>query len=318
MIANETLKRIVQLNFSTCQISYVFAYGSGALPQLNNKPKMLDMIFVVKNAERFHSENLKLNPSHYSSVCRQYGIQYTNFIHSIEPNVYFNHSIPVANGVGTQLIKYGVICDYDLQSQFKHYKNLFLLGRCHKPILGINFEEDNSISNLIRENKKIGFALAVLMSRSATDIEEVLLNLISLSLIGDIRFYLKGEKSSKSMDMLQGSFKYFKDEFDQFFEFFRCAGNSVETRKLALSMIPQSMIANLHLASNLRSVSLDTFMVMLPRMSHESISNLIKIFLHSSNLKVSSKALAVAAITTDLRKGFYYILRKLSKGILGR
>lgn len=51
-------------------IKYAFAYGSGAFKQTGDTTtdKMVDFIVATNDPVKFHLENIKQNPKHYSSV----------------------------------------------------------------------------------------------------------------------------------------------------------------------------------------------------------------------------------------------------------
>lgn len=51
-------------------VEYACAYGSGAVPQENDGTfgKMIDFIVATRDSNEFHKQNLKMNPTHYSSL----------------------------------------------------------------------------------------------------------------------------------------------------------------------------------------------------------------------------------------------------------
>lgn len=71
-LTTETQEQLVEIvNTFDAEISAAVGYGSGILPQNGyDKPdneKQLDFIFLVDDTVKFHQQNTKQNPSHYST-----------------------------------------------------------------------------------------------------------------------------------------------------------------------------------------------------------------------------------------------------------
>ena len=51
-------------------VEFAFAYGSGAFSQAgeNTADKMVDFVVASNDSSKFHLENLKRNPRHYSAI----------------------------------------------------------------------------------------------------------------------------------------------------------------------------------------------------------------------------------------------------------
>ena len=88
----------------------VFAYGSGVFQQDNHSDlsqNMTDFIIGVENSQRWHRENLRLHPGHYSGLARLGGAErVAAWQDQHGASLYFNTLVPW-RGKGT--IKYGVI-----------------------------------------------------------------------------------------------------------------------------------------------------------------------------------------------------------------
>jgi translocator assembly and maintenance protein 41 len=148
------LKNNMLKNFKSNNIIAIYGYGSGIIPQKNNLPKMIDLIFIVKNTKEFHEENLKINSNHYSKIA--YYFNYLlNFANNKGTQVYYNSNIILDNQIN---IKYGLISLNNFSYNLHHWNNLFISGRFHKPVLQIykseNIEEIKIIEDSIDFNRR--------------------------------------------------------------------------------------------------------------------------------------------------------------------
>lgn len=131
--------------FPSEHIKYAFAYGSGVFTQLNNSAaatkdtkkssNMIDFVFVVKDSFMFHTDNLKMNNSHYSFL-KYLGPYYiSRFQDNIPAACYYNTLVPIKlEDSSVQLIKYGVISEkmliqdlYDWDYLYIRYVNFHLI-----------------------------------------------------------------------------------------------------------------------------------------------------------------------------------------------
>ncbi|EPZ36850.1 Mitochondrial matrix Mmp37 domain-containing protein, partial [Rozella allomycis CSF55] len=137
------------VSFFKAPIDFAVAYGSAVFPQSQRQKKntvakfivmykMYDFIFGVKSPLEFHSENMKQNPDHYSSL-KLFGPKIVSCIQEkIPAHIYYNTLIHI-NG---NLIKYGVVSLNDLSNDLKNWNTMFLAGRMHKPISIIKSNSD--------------------------------------------------------------------------------------------------------------------------------------------------------------------------------
>jgi hypothetical protein len=76
LVAREELEGIIG-ELPPCQLA--FAYGSGAFHQKGyrknaaEEPPMLDLVVAVEDSRKWHHENLRRNPGHYSLLLRTAG-----------------------------------------------------------------------------------------------------------------------------------------------------------------------------------------------------------------------------------------------------
>lgn len=326
MINEKYVKTILFDNFKNNKsILCGFAYGSAALKQNNNKPKMLDLILIVNNIYNFHSFNLNQNYKHYSFLCRLLGPKGVAYLNSLEPFILFNHSVNmVFNNETSQLVKYGVISKDSILYQLNNYNSLYTLGRMQKPI--IMADNNKLIVDIISHNKKIALFLSILISKDTKNFKEVLHNIISLSYLGDIRFYLKGEKSTKINDILYGSYNNIYNEYISLYNNlnelninineFKC-NIKINSCKLAiLNNLPNKLLLNIQKKTNFKCLSLKDFKKIMYHFDDEFLIDIVRNFLTKMNFNSSLKALFINFITSPVIKGTNYVIAKLKKGIL--
>jgi len=130
-ICHENLKKMLLNNFNPNQIKYIYGYGSGIFPQKDNKPKMIDLIFVVDDTINFHWHNLQKNKEHYSKLATCFK-PLINHLNDHGTQLYYNPNVLLENQIN---IKYGVISEFNFLKNLNNWNNLFVSGRFHKPVL---------------------------------------------------------------------------------------------------------------------------------------------------------------------------------------
>jgi translocator assembly and maintenance protein 41 len=114
-------------------ISFAFGYGSGVLKQQQDIKKstnqnQIDLILAVNNSFKFHQENLKLNPYHYSFL-RHFGAStITRMQETRGAKIYFNPYVKFSNDPNT-VYKYGVISRRHLIRDLLDWETLYVAGR---------------------------------------------------------------------------------------------------------------------------------------------------------------------------------------------
>jgi translocator assembly and maintenance protein 41 len=88
-------------------VDYVFAYGSGVIQQQNEpmSDKMVDFIVVTRDTLKFHEENRRLNPKHYSAIRFLGANKLCQFQRYFGACLYFNTRV-WSKG---KMMKYGII-----------------------------------------------------------------------------------------------------------------------------------------------------------------------------------------------------------------
>eukprot|EP00826_Nyctotherus_ovalis_P054987 TRINITY_DN7269_c0_g1_i2.p1 TRINITY_DN7269_c0_g1~~TRINITY_DN7269_c0_g1_i2.p1 ORF type:complete len:128 (+),score=22.27 TRINITY_DN7269_c0_g1_i2:73-456(+) len=84
------------------ELSFAFAYGSGAFPQTGYnysiKKPLLDLMLIPNNIEDFHTQNLARNGDHYSKLARLLGKSAICKVQRLTTGVYFNTDIKLPDG----------------------------------------------------------------------------------------------------------------------------------------------------------------------------------------------------------------------------
>lgn len=143
-------------------VEYAMAYGSGVFfqaPQDLAAKKalpMLDFIFAVENPSAWHEKNLRMNPTHYSSLAVLGG---ANWIARVQESklgagVWFNTLVPVPQDALSgsvypkqqRLMKYGVVSIQSLMNDLTLWNSLYIAGRMHKPIKNLLWPDSASSS----------------------------------------------------------------------------------------------------------------------------------------------------------------------------
>jgi len=117
-------------------ITLAFGYGSGVLKQQQDIKKstttknqnQIDLILAVNNSFKFHEENLKINPYHYSFL-RYFGAStITRMQETRGARIYFNPYTKFNNHSNT-IYKYGIISRKDLIRDLLDWETLYVAGR---------------------------------------------------------------------------------------------------------------------------------------------------------------------------------------------
>jgi len=231
-------------NFSLC-----FAYGSGVKPQIgydnlplsspttssiitsdnnnnNNvtkaiskKPALLDLMFVVENPYKWHSQNVLQNPSHYSFI-RQMG---SNFIARYQEKyaakVFCNTLIPI-NDEKNLMIKYGVISTKDLIGDLLDWRDLYVAGRLQKPVEIIREPKNSKIQNALEINLQSAIHSALLLLPNDFSEFDFYCTITSLSYNGDFRMIF-GENKNKVKNIVKPQIENFRNLYKPILEVFK-------------------------------------------------------------------------------------------------
>ncbi|KAI5962036.1 TAM41 [Candida theae] len=195
------------------EISAVVGYGSGILPQNGydkpDKEKQLDFIFLVEDTGKFHKENCKQNPSHYSTGSQTL----INWWQG--SGIYFNPYVLIKD----KLTKYGVTSRRSAFMDLSEWSSLYFAGRLQKPVNYI--KEDNMLRFLNQYNLKNAMTIAIFLMQANQFSERQLYEQItSISYLGDFRMYVGGENPNKVKNIVSKQFQYFKKLYDPILQYF--------------------------------------------------------------------------------------------------
>lgn len=204
------LTKLVQRNFPA--IDYGFAYGSGVFVQpdlykAHHKPgaasgPMLDFIFVVEDAQAWHTENLQRNPSHYSFLKYLGPGTICSVADRVGVGVYFNTLVPVEG----QVVKYGVVSLAAFQQDLRHWSHLYVGGRLHKPVAAL--AQHDAAEAVRLQNLRSALTASLLLSPKTSTLKDLFRRVASLSYMGDVRMGL-AEDSRKVERIVAGSYQGF-------------------------------------------------------------------------------------------------------------
>lgn len=195
--------------------AFCFAYGSGVKRQDGYddaalKKTLIDLIVCVDDAEKFHTENVRVNPTHYSGI-KAFG---PSALACIQENfgarVYCNTLIPLADG---SAMKYGVISTKHLITDLDEWTHLYVAGRLHKPVQVIADTNNEQLKLAIQTNYRNAIRVALLMLPNQFKRFDLFHTIANLSYAGDFRMIF-GEKKDKVKNIVQ-------PQLNEFYEIYR-------------------------------------------------------------------------------------------------
>ncbi|KAL9698606.1 hypothetical protein quinque_002047 [Culex quinquefasciatus] len=195
-------------NFAFC-----FAYGSGVKQQLGydkakKKQNMIDLIYTVDNAHRWHVSNLERNPDHYSGLGGFGGNFIAKYQETLGAKVFFNTLIPIPEE--DVVIKYGVVSTKDLLDDLTDWTSLYLAGRLHKPVEIIKTAASSKLQNALESNLKAAVHAALLVLPEKFTEFELYRAISNLSYAGDFRMIF-GENKDKVNNIVRPQLENFRN-----------------------------------------------------------------------------------------------------------
>lgn len=210
--------------------SFVFAYGSGVKKQIgydgvmtgappkNSNPPMIDLLFAVDNSFQWHSQNLVMNPSHYSAL-QMFGSKFiAKYQESYGAKVFFNTLVPLEEK--NLMIKYGVVSTKDLITDLLDWKDLYLAGRLQKPVEIIRDPQSSKIQNALELNLESAVRSALLLLPEQFTEFEFYCTIAQLSYNGDFRMIF-GENKNKVQNIVEPQVENFRKLYAPRVELFK-------------------------------------------------------------------------------------------------
>ena len=279
----------------------IIGYGSGVKNQegyTDDIKRQIDLIVTVNDIYEFHKLNFKKYPNIYSNI----GIKLIKHVNNIGTDINYVSNIDYKNNT----YKIGVINKNDLSKDLITWDNMYMAGRCQKPISTLKIRD--KVKNEIIYNRLNALKIALLLNHNKTITEQELYETIcSLSYIGDIRMTMHCENPDKIKNIVNGSKIEFREIYNEVNDnLFDIKNNiiSTNTDKILTSIldIPESLLKYLHKHMDLNNINIDEL--------NNNIINYLKI----TNFKSSIAQPIKSIIINGTEKSLNYLKEKRKKG----
>ena len=279
----------------------IIGYGSGVKNQegyTDDIKRQIDLILTVNDIYEFHKLNFKKYPNIYSNI----GIKLIKHVNNIGTDINYVSNIDYKNNT----YKIGVINKNDLSKDLITWDNIYMAGRCQKPISTLKIRD--KVKNEIIYNRLNALKIALLLNHNKTITEQELYETIcSLSYIGDIRMTMHCENPDKIKNIVNGSKIEFRKIYNEVNDnLFDIKNNiiSTNTDKILTSIldIPESLLKYLHKHMDLNNINIDEL--------NNNIINYLKI----TNFKSSIAQPIKSIIINGTEKSLNYLKEKRKKG----
>lgn len=279
----------------------IIGYGSGVKNQegyTDDIKRQIDLILTVNDIYEFHKLNFKKYPNIYSNI----GIKLIKHVNNIGTDINYVSNIDYKDNT----YKIGVINKNDLSKDLITWDNMYMAGRCQKPISTLKIRD--KVKNEIIYNRLNALKIALLLNHNKTITEQELYETIcSLSYIGDIRMTMHCENPDKIKNIVNGSKIEFREIYNEVNDnLFDIKNNiiSTNTDKILTSIldIPDSLLKYLHKHMDLNNINIDEL--------NNNIINYLKI----TNFKSSIAQPIKSIIINGTEKSLNYLKEKRKKG----
>lgn len=279
----------------------IIGYGSGVKNQegyTDDIKRQIDLILTVNDIYEFHKLNFKKYPNIYSNI----GIKLIKHVNNIGTDINYVSNIDYKNNT----YKIGVINKNDLSKDLITWDNMYMAGRCQKPISTLKIRD--KVKNEIIYNRLNALKIALLLNHNKTITEQELYETIcSLSYIGDIRMTMHCENPDKIKNIVNGSKIEFREIYNEVNDnLFDIKNNIINTNtdKILNSIldIPESLLKYLHKHMDLNNINIDEL--------NNNIINYLKI----TNFKSSIAQPIKSIIINGTEKSLNYLKEKRKKG----
>ena len=279
----------------------IIGYGSGVKNQegyTDDIKRQIDLILTVNDIYEFHKLNFKKYPNIYSNI----GIKLIKHVNNIGTDINYVSNIDYKNNT----YKIGVINKNDLSKDLITWDNMYMAGRCQKPISTLKIRD--KVKNEIIYNRLNALKIALLLNHNKTITEQELYETIcSLSYIGDIRMTMHCENPDKIKNIVNGSKIEFREIYNEVNDNLYDIKNNIistNTDKILNSIldIPESLLKYLHKHMDLNNINIDEL--------NNNIINYLKI----TNFKSSIAQPIKSIIINGTEKSLNYLKEKRKKG----
>jgi len=304
-------------------IRYACAYGSGVFKQSGHqstKDNMIDFIFVVNDAFTWHCQTLLSFPGHYSSI-RHFGAKTIAKCQTdYGAGVFFNTCVEF-NG---RMIKYGIIDMKTFINDLTEWKDLYIAGRLHKPVLTLKGLENPDMSDPFLLNLRSAVSTSLFLLPEKFTQDELFLKIASLSYTGDPRMVV-GEDKGKVKNIVTPNIDRFLDLYSSVLKEMNgiYIANSIITQDLAPETLYrnfQSLPANLNnqicrymKLNKQKEDFLKKFQTLSSEQLQEGVTKSVSQIVRRSSTTQTIKNAATAGV----RKSLYYSGEKFKKMFRG-
>uniref|UniRef100_A0A5K3FRK7 Phosphatidate cytidylyltransferase, mitochondrial n=1 Tax=Mesocestoides corti TaxID=53468 RepID=A0A5K3FRK7_MESCO len=212
-MTSKLLQSIIHNLFpKNCGLISAFGYGSVVVPQhgRSTNNSQLDLILIVDDPCKWHVENLRLNPKHYSGLASLFnGVLLKQVVTKWpHPAVFFNPLVTwhdITNEFTPKVIKYGVVGYEQVMRDLNTWTDLYIAGRLHKPVVFVpGYEPPPKLRSSCVFNLRSALAFSLLQLDLPLLKEDALYHcLASISYRGDWRLYF-GEDRQKIKRLVTG------------------------------------------------------------------------------------------------------------------
>lgn len=198
-------------------------YGSGVFEQSGYKKlqkPQIDMIYMVDDAEEFHTLNLKQYPEHYSGL-KILGSKFILKIQNTGAGVYFNPYILLRTDEKKKhIIKYGVVSVERSLEDLCEWSSLYIAGRLQKPVKFLK-DADPAVKFLNQYNLKNAISLGLFFIKTEEFTELKLYETIArISYMGDPRMLIGGENPNKAKNIVGKQYANFQTLYKPLLNYF--------------------------------------------------------------------------------------------------
>jgi translocator assembly and maintenance protein 41 len=167
------------------------ADGGASLP-------MVDLLLVVKDTEAWHKENIAMNREHYTILTNHKWVTYLQ--ENLGGGMWFNAMLPMEiTRFPRRSMKYGTISSSRFEKDCKQWTDLYIAGRCHKPIVVIKSNE--KIDMMLEYNRSRALVAALCTLPPEFSEFQLYAGIASLSYMNDPRMGM-GENPNKIINLV--------------------------------------------------------------------------------------------------------------------
>lgn len=186
----------------------IIGYGSGVNVQKGQEDRkpQIDLIVIVDNLKKWHTENIKKNKKDYSFTSRIFFKHGPYKLLKSGAHICYMTYIPFNN----REYKIGTIEVSDFLNDLINWETFYMAGRMQKPILVVKSNEQ--IDKSIFQNRISGIEATKMILGKNTKEKDFYITLGSLSYIGDTRMGI-AENPDKVKNIVEGAYQFYQENY---------------------------------------------------------------------------------------------------------